>query len=202
MNASKRSKALVAASGRDYPEWFDLLDRWGASGRPYAEISDWLTGQGLSSWWAQKLIIEYEQARGVRRAGARPDGSYTAGASKTIAADAEQVFAAFVEPLTRASQDRDSQDRDSWLHGISVHGRVLPTPTLTERTTTAPRSAHFDIDGGPRRLHLTIAASGPGKVTVAVEESGLDDPETVEPTKQAWRLRLDRLKQIVQSHQV
>jgi hypothetical protein len=52
-------------------EWFAVLDQWGAAGRPYREIASWLTGEhGLSAWWAQKLIVEYEQARGIRGQGA------------------------------------------------------------------------------------------------------------------------------------
>ena len=46
----KSSAALVSASGRDYPEWFQLLDAWGAPGHSYREIADWLVGQGVSDW--------------------------------------------------------------------------------------------------------------------------------------------------------
>ena len=54
-------------TGHDRAFWFAELDAWGAAGRPYREIADWLTTeQGLSAWWAQKLIVEYEEARGLR----------------------------------------------------------------------------------------------------------------------------------------
>ena len=54
------------ATGRTYDQWFALLDRWGAPGRPFRETADWLEGEhDLSSWWAQKLIVEYEQTRGL-----------------------------------------------------------------------------------------------------------------------------------------
>lgn len=37
------------ATGRGRDEWFALLDRWGAVGRPYREIADWLTAKhGIS----------------------------------------------------------------------------------------------------------------------------------------------------------
>jgi uncharacterized protein DUF4287 len=55
------------STGRGRGEWFALLDAWGASGRRYREIADWLMGEhDLSRWWAQNLIVEYEQARGLR----------------------------------------------------------------------------------------------------------------------------------------
>ena|SRR6266508_6912405 len=72
-------------TGRDRAEWFELLDAWGAAGRPFREIADWLTGEhALSRWWAQKLIVEYEQARGLRPAGVRPSGTFAVTASKTV----------------------------------------------------------------------------------------------------------------------
>jgi hypothetical protein len=38
----KPSSALLSATGRNYAEWFQLLDAWGAPGRAYREIADWL----------------------------------------------------------------------------------------------------------------------------------------------------------------
>src|SRR4029453_3357936 len=98
----KPGAGLRRATGRGYDEWFARLDEWGAPGRPYREIASWLTdSQGLSDWWAQKLVVESEQARGIRKPGARPDGTFTAGASKTVAAPAEATFHAFVDPDVR-----------------------------------------------------------------------------------------------------
>jgi hypothetical protein len=180
MTAPKRSKALVAASGRDYADWFALLDAWQAPGRPYVEIAGWLTAQGLSPWWAQKLVVEYEQARGLRRAGARSDGSYSAGASKTIAASADAVYSAFTDPTIRSS----------WLS----------TPTLSQRRGTPPRSAHFDCEDEAGRLHMTVVSASSDKVTVTVEQSGLTDPTAVEQTKQHWRQRLSLLKNYLKNY--
>ncbi|MGH8575878.1 MAG: DUF4287 domain-containing protein [Gammaproteobacteria bacterium] len=71
-DASKRSdEGVQRATGRGRDEWFTVLDTWGAPGRPYREIAEWLTGEhGISSWWAQKLIVEYQQACGLRAPGA------------------------------------------------------------------------------------------------------------------------------------
>jgi hypothetical protein len=48
-------------------------------------------------WWARKLIVEHEQARGLREPGVRPDGIFTTGASNTGAARSER--AAPFEPV-------------------------------------------------------------------------------------------------------
>ena len=133
------SAALRRSTGRDRAEWFAMLDTWGAGGRPYREIADWLTGEhGVSSWWAQKLIVEYEQARGLRDAGVRPDGTFAGGASKTIAVPVQRLFDAFV----------DADLRERWLPGV----------VLRERTSQAGRSARFDWDDDASRVNVTFGS--------------------------------------------
>lgn len=171
----RSSAALRRSTGRDRGEWFAALDQWGAPGRPYREIADWLTGQhGVSSWWAQKLIVEYEQARGLRDAGVRPDGTFAAGASKTIAVPVQRLFDAFV----------DASLRERWLPGV----------VLRARASQAGRSARFDWDDGTSRVNVTFAALGEGKSQVAVEHEHLPDAPTAAERKAFWRERLVELK--------
>jgi len=166
--------SLKETSGRDRTEWFAMLDEWGAPGREYAEIAGWLTGeQGLSKWWAQKLIVEYEQDRGLRGAGARPDGSFAGGASKTIKVPVATAYGAFVDPARR----------NEWLPGVR----------LTERPTQSSRSARFDAPDGTR-VAVTFDAVGEGKSQVAVVHEGLSTAEAAEWAKQAWRKHLATLK--------
>lgn len=166
------------AAGRTYAEWFALLDGWGAPGRPFREISTWLrTEHELSAWWAQKLIVEYEQARGIRPAGARPDGTIAVGASKTINVAAERVYQALVDP----------ERRELWL----------PDLDLTERTARQNTSARFDSGDGTR-VSFTIEAKG-DKTTVAVEHERLADAEAAQQHKAFWQERLATLKSVLES---
>lgn len=175
----RSASALRTATRRDYAEWFALLDGWGAPGRSYREIASWLTREnGLSSWWAQKLIVEYEQDRGLRQPGVRPDGTFTGGASKTIASPAERVFDAFADPAFRAR----------WLPGIE----------LRERTSHPGRSVRFDIADGSR-LSATITPQGATKVQVAVEQERLPAAADAARAKDAWRQRLTTLKTLLES---
>ena len=60
-------ETVVDRTGKSPDEWYALLDQWGASGRPFKEIAAWMRDEhGLSKWWAQKLVIEYEIDRGLR----------------------------------------------------------------------------------------------------------------------------------------
>jgi hypothetical protein len=177
---TRTSKTLRESTGRDYSEWFGLLDTWGAPGRPYHEIADWLTGEhGLSTWWAQKLIVEYEQDRGIRKPGARPDGSYSAGASKIIDGTPETILNAFT----------DGDLRLRWLPGES----------LAVRKINRARSAHFDWNGGPERIQVTVEVTRAGKTSLAVEHNRLSDADAAERRKTWWRDRLSDLKALVEA---
>ena len=175
----RSSAALRHSTGRDRAEWFAMLDTWGAPGRPYREIADWLTGEhGVSSWWAQKLIVEYEQARGLRDAGVRPDGTFAGGASKSVAVPVQRLFDAFV----------DARVRERWLPGL----------VLRERTSQAGRSARFDWDDGASRVNVTFAALGDAKSQVAIEHDHLPDAQAAAERKAFWRERLGALKALLE----
>ena len=175
----RSSAALRRSTGRDRGEWFASLDQWGAPGRPYREIADWLTGEhGISSWWAQKLIVEYEQARGLRDAGVRPDGTFAGGASKTVAVPVQRLFDAFA----------DASLRERWLPGVA----------LRERTSQAGRSARFDWDDDTSRVNVTFSALGDGKSQVAVEHDHLPDARAAAERKAFWRERLTALKTLLE----
>ena len=174
----RSSEGMRRGTGRDRDGWFAVLDDWGAAGLPYREIADWLMDHhGLSNWWAQKLIVEYEQARGVRAPGVRPDGTFAAGVSKTVAAPAERVFDAFV----------DAELRERWLPGV----------TLSERTSQPGRSARFDWEDGTR-ISVTFVARGETKSQVAVEHERLPDTAAAEQAKAYWRERLTALKTVME----
>jgi uncharacterized protein YndB with AHSA1/START domain len=166
---------LERATGRDYDEWFGMLDEWGALGRPFREIADWLQGvHGVSRWWAQKLIVEYEQARGLRQAGARPGGTIAVGTSKTIDVPVERLYDAVVDP----------RQRQRWLPGV----------TLGERSSQPGRSARFDLPADGTRVSFTCEARGDTKSVLAVEHERLADPQAAEQAKAFWRERLTALK--------
>lgn len=168
------------ATGRDRDEWFALLDEWGAKGRPFREIADWLTGEhDLTKWWAQKLIVEYEQARGLRPPGVRPDGTFEVTASRTVAVPVERLFDAFT----------DARQRKKWL----------PDKRMSLRTSRRGHSARFDWDDGSTRVNVDFIDKGPSKSTVAVAHGRLIDAGEVETTKTMWKERLGRLKSFLES---
>lgn len=167
------------ATGRDRDEWFTLLDAWGASGRRYREIADWLMGEHhLTGWWAQKLIVEYEQARGLRPPGVRPGGTFAVGASKTVAVPVERLFEAFVDPALRE--------------------RWLPGAVMRERTSQPGRSARFDWEDGATRVNVVFTATGEARSQAGVEHERLPDAEAADEMKAYWQERVAALKSLLE----
>jgi hypothetical protein len=172
MITDKRDRSgVVRATGRDHDEWFAVLDGWGAPGRPFREVAGWLEEvHGVSRWWAQKLVVEYEQARGLRPPGARSGGTFTVGTSATVLVPLGRLYGAVVDPSRR----------ERWLPGVE----------LRERTSRAERSARFDRVGDDTRVSFVFEAKGDTKSVIAVEHERLPDPQTAQQTKAYWHERL------------
>jgi hypothetical protein len=174
------SDGVTKATGRGRQEWFALLDEWGAPGRPYKEIAAWLTTEhGLSKWWAQKLIVEYEQDRGIREPGVRRNGTFEVGASKTVAVPRDKLFDAFVDARRRA--------------------RWLTDGKMRLRASEPHRSARFDWEDGESRVAVAFEAKGPRKSTVSVSHQRIGTGPAAQAAKARWRERLEELKAVLES---
>jgi hypothetical protein len=175
-----RTDALRRATSRDRGEWFALLDAWGAARRPYRESP---TGSRVSTGspngGLRSSSSKYEQARGLRPPGMRPDGTFEVTASRTVAAPVERVFDAFV----------NSRRRSKWLDD----GR------LTLLTSQPPWSARFDWDDGPTRVNVELQDKGPSKATVAVAHRRLATASEAAKAKARWKARLTILKSLLES---
>lgn len=170
-----KPETVKKATGRTQEEWYSLLDKWGARGRPYKELSGFLTDKhGVSRWWAQKLIVEYEQDRGIRDPGIRRDGTFEVGASKTVSVPATKLLDAFV----------DLRQRKRWLSGGNLE--------LVDSNDS--HSATFSWNGGSSRVTVTVTPKDRSKATVTVAHDRLTGPKQAQSMKTFWRERLSDLK--------
>jgi hypothetical protein len=151
-------------TGRGWEEWFDRIDEWGEL--THREIAKRIAAElGIDplAWNAQAITMSYERTRGGRQPGQRDDG-FAVTATKTLPVPIEQLFDAF-----------------------------LAQAELRERTSTRPKSARFDWDGGESRVNAVFVAKGEASSTVSVEHRRLADPDEAERMKAFWRERLPRL---------
>ena len=95
---------------------------------------------------------------------------FAATVTRTVAASPEDLFSALLDPATLAAWE------------------------LRERTATPPRSARFDHARDGSRVHVTVAAKGDARATVALDHRRLPDAAAADAMKALWRERLDALR--------
>jgi hypothetical protein len=171
-------EALLRTTGRGWADWFAVLDDWGATAHTHTEIARWLATNhlDLSGWWVQTITVAYERARGMRQKHQLTSG-FSVGASRTIGASPERVFAALVDP--------------------SLRGEWLPGVELRERTSRPHRSARVDWPDGSR-LVIDLAARAGDRTTISVHHEKLADADRAAQAKGYWRDRLGALKGLLE----
>lgn len=172
-------EAVARRTDRAWDEWFELLDAWDATERTHAEIARWLSEEHeVEAWWAQSITVGYEQARGMRAPGERPDGKFSASASKTVNVSAETAFEAIADETIRA--------------------RWLPDVGLTERTSTPPKSYRADWQDDGSMIAVWITEKGDAKCQIGVQHEKIGDADRAGELKAYWRTRLSELKAILE----
>lgn len=170
--AAISTEAVKVKTGRDWDEWFALLDAGSASSLPHEEIAAFLQREhGVSAWWAQSVTVGYEQARGLRQVHQQASG-FTANISRTLPYQPEAVYDSFT----------NTRRRKRWLN-----------LDLKITTSTPSKSVRIAISGGTR-VDVNIYPKGPSKTTVQLQHEKLASAEEVQRMKTYWAGALDALK--------
>ncbi|KAE8764943.1 hypothetical protein [Georgenia thermotolerans] len=173
---------LLAATGRTREGWYALLDEAGAREWDHTHIARWLGGEhDVDAWWAQGVTVGYEQSRGLRAPGQRPDGTYETTVTKTLRATLAQAWPYLA----------DDDLRSEWL---DVDWPVMGL--------TAPRTARFRGDDDSRVLlalsELPPARDGRPRTRVAAAHTRLRDADEVAETRKFWKDSLQALAGLVE----
>lgn len=173
--ASRMSdEAVRAKTGKTWPEWFAILDAASAAKMTHQEIVAYLhTKHGVGPWWQQMVTVTYEQARGLR-AKHQTSSGYQISCTKTVAASAADVFAAWQDPRAR--------------------GRWLKETGLVIRTATPAKSLRITWGDGKTNLEVNLYPKGEDRCQVSVQHNKLADADAAERMKAYWGDALDRLQ--------
>jgi len=178
IHAGIGSDAVKAKTNKGWVEWFALLDRAGASEWPHKKIAAYLGEQhGCPPWWSQMIAVGYEQARGLRVRHQTADG-FTASASKTVNVSVANLFAAWMNPHTRAK----------WLGTKS---------TISIGKSTKNKRLRIHGSNGQPSIEVDFYAKGPVKSQVAIEQRKLSSVSEVNRTKAYWSAALSKLEQLL-----
>ncbi|MWB99005.1 hypothetical protein [Agromyces seonyuensis] len=167
--------AVIEATGRSRDDWFGMLDADGAlewkHGRIAARLAD---HYDVDPWWAQHVTVAYEQARGLRRPGQRPDGTFEFAVSRTVRpegdADPAAVHAALDALVAVVAADLGTEP-------VSRSGAAVKHPT-----------ARWPLAEGA--LLATASAASIERISLGLTRSGLADDAGIPDEKARLRALL------------
>ena len=164
-------EVIQANTGRSWNQWCDLIDAWpGRSGGHPAIATHLREAEGLDGWWAQAVTCGHERITGLRLPNQRMDGTFTAGKSKTITADAEGLRSLLL-----------GDDRDELFGGLRAELRSKPT------------SKSIRLAIGPGVALITIEPMANGRAKVIVDHEKLPAATDVPEWKFFWGEWLESL---------
>lgn len=167
--------AVKARTGKNWKEWFAILDKAGANKMSHQDIVKYLhTKQGVGPWWQQMVTVTYEQVRGLREKYQKP-GGYQISVSRTIKTTLAKLFKFFA----------NEKARKAWL----------PDDGLTTRKATPNKSLRIAWNDGKSTLEINFYSKGDDKSQVVVQHSRLPDAKASAKMKAFWAKALDRLQE-------
>ena len=166
--------AVKAKTGKNWTQWFTLLDKAGARKMTHQEIVKFLnTKYEVGPWWQQMITVTYEHARGLRDRHEKPAG-YEISVSRTINVPIAKLYQAFT----------NDKSRKAWLAGDD----------LSVRKATTQKSMRANWNDNKTTLQINFYPKGDAKSQVVVQHSKLPDAKSSAKMKTYWGGALDRLR--------
>jgi uncharacterized protein YndB with AHSA1/START domain len=171
-------EAVKAKTGKNWEQWFAILDKAGAKEMSHPEIVQVLSSKyEVGSWWRQMITATYEQARGMRGAHEKPSG-YEISVSRTVKVPLASLYKAVA----------NEKSRNRWL---SEDG-------LEVRKATANKSLRLIWKDGKTSLEISFYPKGDGKSQVVVQHGKLPNAKAGIKMKTFWGKALDQLRETLE----
>ncbi|HEV8383567.1 MAG TPA: hypothetical protein VGQ11_01755 [Candidatus Acidoferrales bacterium] len=178
-SASISDDAVQKATGKNWAQWFAILDKAGAQKLSHSEIVKVLSARHKCRiWWRQMVTVEYERARGLRAVHETASG-FHAGRSITLAVPIGKVFDAW----------QDFRARRRWLQD----------PDFTVRKAQVNKSMRITWGDGKTNVEAMFYPKGAKKSLVTVDVTKLGTAKDVEKWKSYWGGALGKLKTILEA---
>jgi hypothetical protein len=169
--------AVIARTGKNWRQWFALLDKAGAAKLGHKGIVKLLGGKHrIGPWWRQMVAVEYERARGLRVTNQTTSG-FSVSVSRTMTAAAAALFEAAA----------DAKARRKWF----------PRGRLKISSLTAAR--YFRGGWCGARLEINFYDRPSGKAQIVVQVNRLKTLDDVERERALWKKALAKLEAALDS---
>ncbi len=176
---SMSDDAVLKATGKNWTQWFAILDKAGARKMTHPEIVRILSAKHkCRSWWRQMVTVEYERSRGLREKYQTASG-YHAGRSITLDVPIGKVF-------------------DAW-QDLPSRRRWLKDPNFTVRKANVNKSMRITWGDGSTNVETMFYPKGPRKSLLTVDVTRLPNAKAVTQWKTYWADALGKLKTILEA---
>ncbi len=168
-------EAVKAKTGKNWDQWFTILDNAGAKEMSHPEIVKFLNSKhDVGPWWQQMVTVTYEQSRGLRDKHEKP-GGYQISVSRTVNVPIANLYKAVANEKSR--------------------GRWLSADGFQVRKATPNKSLRVTWKEGKTSLEVNFYPKGDSKSQVVVQHSKLPDAKAAVRMKTLWSQALDRLRE-------
>ena len=173
--------AVEKRTGKNWAQWFKLLDAAGAKKFDHKSIAKMVHEKfDAGDWWSQMITVAYEQARGLRKTHERPDG-FSISVTRTIGASAAVTFRAW----------NDARQRAKWLldDAEKIHIRKR-TPSKSLRITWSDDVTSVEVNLYPKPA---------AKTQVSVQHNKLKSARAGAAMKRYWAAAVARLRGLLEA---
>jgi len=167
-------EAILAKTGKNWKQWFAIIDKAGGKKMTHQEIVKLLTSKhNVGPWWCQMVTATYEQQTGQRAHHQKPNG-FEISISRTIN-----------KPLSALYSSFDNNDsRSNWL---GADGLVV-------RKKTKNKSIRVTWKDGKTSLDIQFWPKDKNKSQIVVQHSKLPSAAAATKMKTYWAKALDRVR--------
>ena len=165
-------EAVIRATGKSMDHWFKVLDRFDVKFNGHTAAARHLHEKhGVGEWWCQMIVVNYEQARGLRKKHETATG-FQVSKSKVLPVPVARAFRAWDDAGARAK----------WLGEAK----------LTVRKSTPNKSIRITWKDGTN-VEVMFYPRGDGKCSVTVQHNKLPDERAAVRMKAYWGEAMERM---------
>ncbi len=186
--AGKSDEAVKKATGKNWEEWFKILASIKASKMPHKDIVLWIMDKGLiksgwpagrsfnEGWWAQSLVVGYEEKIGRRVWGQKTTGNYEVSIGKSLDGTPDEAFKTW-ENLVKNKKE---------FNKVKIKGDF--------RTSITKEWRYWKVDlANGSRVYANIGPKGDNQSSLSITLDKLKDKKAVESWRKYWKELLRKL---------
>jgi hypothetical protein len=166
------NEAVKAATGKEWQEWYEILEAAGSRQKPHKEIAQWLYDSGhiTGDWWGQMVTVGYEQHIGRREAGQNCVGDYTINSTKTVNTTLDGAL-------------------QLWLEGVKGLKEFNSVPFANEpRVSSSEKWRYWRVElADDSAINVVIGVKSESKASIALEHRKLADKGISETWRAYWK---------------